>query len=239
LSPNPGIEHPTDGAELQSLDLLFAICLHVLVLVFLLILSMSYRPPEFHPQAVQVSMITAKQLDQMIRRAHPPTRHPKPRKPRPKHVEKPRPPEKPALKLPSKHAPAEKAKPVEHFDPFKPLESSSDVKSSAPRVNTQASDVFAGQLSKQEINRYIALIQQAVQQHWRVPALLGQVQDPLVEMVLNPDGNVVRVRVIESSGNAALDASLIRAIESAAPFQVPVREFELFRDNKIRFHPLR
>lgn len=236
MSPNPGVEHPADGAELESLDLLFAICLHVLVFVIVLILGLWYRPPEFHPQAVQVSMISAKQLDRMIRRARPHTQRPKSR---PKHVEKRRPTEKPALKPPAKHAPARKARPVEHFDPFKPLESPSDVKSSAPRVNSRSSDVFAGQLSKQEINRYIALIQQAVQQHWRVPAVLGQVRDPLVEMVLNPDGNVARVKVLESSGNAALDASLIRAIESAAPFQVPTREFELFRDNKIRFHPLR
>jgi TonB family protein len=235
LSPNPGVEHPADGAELQSLDLLFAICLHVLVLVIVLILGLWYRPPEFHPQAVEVSMISAKQLDRMIRRAHPHTARPKTR---PKHVEKRRPSEKPALKLPTKQAPAHKAKPAEHFDPFKPLESSSDVKSTAPSVDNKAADVFAGQLSKQEINRYIALIQQAVQQHWRVPAVLGQVQDPLVEMVLSPDGNVASVKVIESSGNAALDASLIRAIESAAPFQVPTRDFQLFRDNKIRFHPL-
>ncbi|PJC70653.1 MAG: TonB C-terminal domain-containing protein, partial [Zetaproteobacteria bacterium CG_4_8_14_3_um_filter_59_5] len=91
---------------------------------------------------------------------------------------------------------------------------------------------------EQELNRYIALIQDAVQRHWKVPTA-GKVQDPLVEMILNPDGSVNRVNILESSGNSAFDASLLRAIEAAAPFQVPTREFEVFRNNRIRFRPTR
>jgi len=222
-----------DGADLQSLDILFAVCMHVLILDVILILNLWHKPLEFHPVSVQVTMISAQQLKKMQRAAQPPAKQ-KPKKlvakakPVPKVEKKP-----PQAKL----KPVAKAKVDPDFDPFKPMESSSDVKSSTPR-STQAADVFAGQLSEQEINRYVALIQNAVQQKWKVPNV-QEVQDPLVEMVLNPNGSVNQVKILESSGNAAFDASLIRAIEAAAPFQVPAREFEMFRNNRIRFRPLR
>jgi len=216
----------------------------VLVIAIILMLGLWHRPLEFHPQSVQISMISAQQLDKMIKRAHKPAepRRPAPRPKPAKKVTRPvvkAKPQQPPRKAPHPSPKAtSRAKPATDFDPFKPMESTSDVTSSAPRIDNKAPDVFAGQLSEQEINRYIALIQDAVQRHWKVPNA-GNVQDPLVEMVLNPDGSVNKVSILESSGNAAFDDSLLRAIEAAAPFQVPVREFELFRDNRIRFRPLR
>lgn len=232
MSPNPSVRQTTDSAGLQSLDILFAVCLHVLVLAVVLMLTLWHKPHEFHPQSVQISMISAEQLDRMIKRARPPKPVVKPR-PKPK-------PKKPVIKprqAKPKPAPRVKPSPAKDFDPFKPMESSSDVKNSAPKSNSKAAEVFAGQLSEQEINRYIALIQSAVQRHWKVPTT-GRVHDPLVEMVLNPDGSVNKVSILESSGNNAFDASLLRAIEAAAPFEVPRREFELFRNNRIRFRPM-
>lgn len=231
MSPNLIANQQSDGADLQSLDILFAICMHAVIVAVILILALWHKPLDFHPQSVQVSMISAHQLDKMIKRAHKrpkrTVKHVKPKVSKPVHKTK-----KPSLK------PAAKSAPQKDFDPFKPMESASDVTSSAPRLDSKAADVFAGQLSAQEINRYIALIQNAVQSHWKVPNV-SKVQDPLVEMVLNPDGSVYKVSILESSGNTAFDASLLRAIEAAAPFQVPTKEFELFRDNRIRFRPLR
>jgi len=241
LSPNPAVRSANDRADLQSLDLLFAVCLHALILAVVVMLALWHKPHEFHPQSVQISMISAKQLDQMIKRARAPEPVAKPKeKPKPPPIKPKIKPKikaelkpKPALAKPK---PAARAKPAKDFDPFKPMESSSDVRSSAPKINSKAADVFAGQLSEQEINRYIALIQDAVQRHWKV-STAGKVHDPLVEMILNPDGSVYRVNILETSGNKAFDASLLRAIEAAAPFEVPTREFELFRNNRIRFRP--
>jgi len=96
------------------------------------------------------------------------------------------------------------------------------------------------QLSEKEVNRYIAMIQAAVLKHWKVPADLSDFrQDPIVTMELNPDGSVRRLDITVSSGSPALDASLVRAIQAAAPFTLPQRQFEVFRTNRIRFHPLR
>ncbi len=235
-----------DSASLQTLDILFAVCMHVLIVAAVLILSLWHKPVEFHPQSVQVSIISAQQLKKMQHRAHPPAKvHKKKKvvkaKPKPRAKAKVKPKaKKPVLKLAKPKAKAKTRPKVDpNFDPFKPMASSSDVKSSSTRKNSHAADIFSGQLSKQEINRYIALIQDAVQRHWKVANVGRDVRDPLVEMVLNPGGSVKSVRVIESSGNAALDASLVRAIQAASPFQVPVKQFELFRSNRIRFRPLR
>jgi len=247
LSPNLAVKRNTisgageDSASLQTLDILFAVCMHVLIVAAVLILSLWHKPIEFHPQSVQVSMISAQQLKKLQRRAHPPAKvHKKKKVVKPKVRPKPKKAKKPVLKLAKPKAKAKARPKVDpNFDPFKPMASSSDVKSSSTRKNSHAADIFSGQLSKQEINRYIALIQDAVQRHWKVANVGRDVRDPLVEMVLNPGGSVKSVRVIESSGNAALDASLVRAIQAASPFQVPVKQFELFRNNRIRFRPLR
>jgi TonB family protein len=238
------ISHRSDHADLQSMDLLFAVCLHALVLTVVLMLNLWHGTYEFHPQSVEVSIISAEQLNKMIRQEQrhvEPAKHvapPKPVEPEPKKQAVEAPKQKPQMSI-TKAAGKVKQKPEEPFDPFKPIESSTDVKSSTSHSHQQAADVFAGQLSKQEIDRYIARIQGAVQSHWKVPITTGDVHDPLVEMVLNPDGSVNSVTILESSGNPALDASLVRAIQAAAPFEVPARQFELFRDNRIRFHPLR
>ncbi len=252
MSPNQAVKHgsihagKTNGSRLQTLDILFAVCVHVLIIAAVLIFSLWHKKPvEFYPQSVQVSIISVQQLKKLQRRAPPRKAHKtvhklkKVSKPK-KHVKtkiKPKIKKKPVLKLAK---PKVKARPKvdPNFDPFKPMTSSSDVKSSSPRKNNKAAEVFSGQLSKQEISHYIALIQDAVQRHWKVPNVGHNVRDPMVEMSLLRDGSISSVKVIESSGNAALDASLVRAIQAAGPFQVPVKQFELFRNNRIRFRPL-
>jgi len=186
-------------------------------------------------------------------RVEPPKPKPKP-KPRatpkkppvPKVSDKPKP--KPAARPTPKPAPKPKAKAAakkkvdENFDPFAPVASSTDrSKSTAKKASTSRPDIAnlqGQQLSKNEIERYIALMQAAVQDQWKVAANAGDVNDPLVEMELNQRGEVVSVKILESSGSETMDASLIRAIHAAAPFQVPRKQFEYFRVNKIRFHPL-
>jgi len=227
-------------ASLSALDIAAAAVFHVLILAIVLAFGLWHRQTqEIHFKSVKVHLISAHQLERLQHRVHPKTKHHKP-KIKPKPVVKPKP--KPVLKLKPKpvlkHKAKLKPKAEDNFDPFKPMESTTDVES-APVISPKAAQVFQGQLSKQEINRYIALIQAAVQSHWKVPNIGKDVKDPLVEMVLNPGGSVREVRILESSGNTALDASLVRAIEAASPFQVPREQFELFRNNKIRFHPLR
>ncbi|MDQ6958856.1 MAG: TonB family protein [Mariprofundaceae bacterium] len=242
MSQSLAANHPSspNHVSLSALDIAAAVVLHLLILAVVLAFGLWHRQTqEIHFKSVKVHLISAHQLERLQHRARPKTKHHKP-KIKPKPMIKPKP--TPVLKLKPKpvlkHKAKLKPKAEDNFDPFKPMESTTDVES-APVVSPKAAQVFQGQLSKQEVNRYIAMMQAAVLKHWKVSNIGKDVQDPLVEMVLNPDGSVREVRILESSGNVALDASLVRAIKAASPFQVPREQFELFRNNTIRFRPLR
>jgi len=154
--------------------------------------------------------------------------------PKPVPVSKPKPVQKKPVHT--------KAKPDENFDPFAPLASSTDKKAVSKKARSsqpELADLVGKQLSTSEKERYIALMQAAVQEKWKVPISASKFTDPLVEMTLLPSGKVASIRILESSGNEILDASLIRAIKAAAPFQLPRKQFEFFRVDRLRFHPLK
>lgn len=224
MSLSLAVKQGSDPASLSRQDLGFAALLHVLAAVLIMTFGLwySHSIPEI-PTHIEVSLISSAELKKMQRLAQ--TRS----------AVKKRKPE--AIPTPKKKA---KTKPADTFDPFAPLESSSNRTRSTPSSRKNVESDFMDQLSQKEINRYIAMIQSAVQKHWKVPAnLSGDIRDPLVEMILNRNGSVQSVRIIESSGNDALDASLIHAIRAAAPFTLPQKQYEAFRTNRIRFHPLR
>ena len=94
--------------------------------------------------------------------------------------------------------------------------------------------------SAQLANRWVPLITSQVRQFWVRPQ--GQRQDlqTVINLRLEPGGAVIpgSVRVVESSGKAAFDQSVIAAIYRASPLPVPDGdEFDLFRDLNFRFQP--
>lgn len=216
--------HYIDPASLNRTDVVFALVLHLLVIG--IIVGLAYWQGRHTPEPlkrVEVMMISAKELAKL---EHP--RHASPKNAAKPEKQKPEPSLSPA-----------KGKPAESFDPFAPVESTTDVKESSKTSRPDLADIAGKQLSQQEMDRYIAMIEAAVQRNWKVPASVDYARDPLVELRLQPDGSVTSVRILESSGNAALDASLIRAIQAAAPFTLPQQQFEAFRINTMRFHPLK
>ena len=239
MSPNHTAAEHLDPANLHALDLLVSLLVHALVIGFIAALALwEVRHAPQPLQRIQVSMITPAELDRMIRQAarpEPARESPKPREALPEPAKtQPQPSAMPRLTQPAKKP----RKAEEPFDPFAPLESKQDVTTTTSRSdNSTVANMQMQQLSQQELNRYIAMIQAAVESHWKVPISVGAVKNPLVELRLNPDGSVVSITILESSGNAALDDSLGRAIMAAAPFQLPQKQFEAFRDNRIRFVP--
>ncbi len=249
MSPNLSADRRGgDRSAIHAADLLLALLLHLIAaaLIGAWALWQRQHAPEPPARRLEVALISASQLDRLQRphraaprpaphkpRAKPPRSKPAPKiRPKPEAVASPRPKPRPK--------PHPEAKPQPAFDPFAPLESPDDRNTrSAPERRMEPVELPGQRLSQSELERYIARIRARVQAHWKTPAELRTVRDPLVEMRLAPDGSVVSARVVESSGNAALDASLIRAIHAAAPFDLPREHFSLFRVNRIRFHPLR
>lgn len=226
--------------EISRADIIAAVLLHLAVLMAIVILQAWHtRTVAQLPPSVEVQLISGAQLQKLQQQARPKP-EPVKAKPKPRPAPKPAPQSKPVARPKPAAAPKPKVEP--DFDPFAPLvstpgKSTDDHPTKAPPAVGPISP--APHLSEEEINRYSALIQQAVQRHWKVPADIGNITDPVVEMELNSDGSVHRLSLAISSGNAALDQSLLRAIEAAAPFVLPPQQFETFRHNRIRFHPLR
>lgn len=260
MSQNRIVKQPCHGNtdELGKLDLLFAVLVHLLVVTVVVVLGYWHDQPKHEPlKRIEVMMISAKELSKLEQQAR---RKPKPAKqvkvkqkpkvkpkpvvkPKPKPKAKVKPVAKPAKTRPKPKPQAKAAAKVDpDFDPFAPVASTSDRSVSTKKASTSRPDIanLAGkQLSKNELERYIALMQARVNENWKVSASAGFSKDPLVEMRLAPSGEVVSAKILESSGNALLDASLIRAIHAASPFEVPRQQFEFFRINRIRFHPLK
>jgi len=216
-----------DWNQLQRTDFIFAGAVHLVVIVLIVIVSwwQSISAPDPLPR-IEVKMISGKELAKLQ-----------------KQVKQQRSEKKKSSPAPAPKLETSKKKPAtsqEEFDPFAPLQSDSDVKTSDKSTNSDMADIMGKQLSQQEIDRYIAMMQQAVQRKWKVPAgVESDTPDPLVEMILNRNGSVASVRIVETSGNTALDQTLISAIYAAAPFQIPPQQFEVFRANQIRFRPLK
>ncbi len=216
---------------LKAADFLFAAAVHVIVILLIIILTWWQSTSKPEPlNRIEVMMISGAELAKLQKRASKPVA--KPRKIKPKA--------KPVLKFdpkPVKKAPVREVE--DDFDPFAPVESQSDITTPKKAARNDMADIMGKQLTQKELDAYIAMMQQAVQRHWKVPAAVdSSIPDPLVEMVLRRNGSVASARIVESSGNMALDQTLLNAIHAAAPFKVPLQQFEAFRVNQIRFRPL-
>ena len=222
----------TNQHSLKTADFLFAAVVHIVVIALIVILTwwQSISKPE-PLNRIEVMMISGAELAKLQKQVRKPVAKPKQKKPEAKPVLKYEP--KPEKKTPVKEI-------EEDFDPFAPMESQSDITTPKKAARNDMADIMGKQLSQRELDAYIAMMQQAVQRHWKVPAGVdSSIPDPLVEMVLSRNGSVVSAQIVESSGNSALDQTLINAIHAAAPFKLPQQQFEAFRINQIRFRPLK
>lgn len=103
-----------------------------------------------------------------------------------------------------------------------------------------ASQPRAAALRAQIASRWVPAIQSRVRQFWVRPSASRSDLETVVNLRLEPDGAVVpgSVRIIEGSGNAAFDQSVVVAVNQASPLPVPDgREFDLFRDFNLVFRP--
>jgi len=232
---------------LKSLDLLYAVLLHVLILIILAVMAFWQQQHKSEPlKRIEVMMISAKDLAKLEHQAKPKPVHKKQTIHHKKKLKTKKAKIKTKQKIIKKPKPKKKVPKATNvdadFDPFAPVASKSDVKATHKKPRTtrpELADLAGKQLSRNEKERYIALMQAAVQRHWKVAISASKFSDPLVEMKLLPSGDIASLRILESSGNQALDGSLIRAIKAAAPFELPRQQFEFFRLNRIRFHPLK
>ncbi len=106
----------------------------------------------------------------------------------------------------------------------------------ARRSGAQPSAATQAQIA----SRWVPMITNQVRQFWVRPQGARTDLRTVVNLRLDPGGAVIpgSVRVVERSGKAGFDQSVVAAIYRASPLPVPDGdEFELFRDFNFVFRP--
>lgn len=88
----------------------------------------------------------------------------------------------------------------------------------------RAAERIAKERTAKITSLYSSRIQAAVQRFWRVAPGTNVSTKPRVNIKLSPLGEVISVRIIESSGLAEYDQSLKAAITQASPLPIPTIE---------------
>jgi colicin import membrane protein len=90
-----------------------------------------------------------------------------------------------------------------------------------------------------EVDKYKALIIDAISRRWILPENANSSMSSQFRIRLAPDGAVLEVSLIRSSGDAVLDRSAQSAIYKASPLPVPSDPdtFNLFRDISLTVRP--
>lgn len=89
------------------------------------------------------------------------------------------------------------------------------------------------------VNKYQALILQAISQNWIVPYNVDKSLTTELMIRVAAGGQVLDVQIVRSSGDAALDRSARAAVFKASPLPVPTKkdEFEPFRQFALKVKP--
>jgi colicin import membrane protein len=95
------------------------------------------------------------------------------------------------------------------------------------------------QIMQGVVDQYKALILQAIGQNWIIPPGADKQSSAELFIRLAPDGTVISVKLIKSSGNPALDESAITAVQKASPLPVPndLQQFNAFRQINLVVKP--
>ncbi len=90
-----------------------------------------------------------------------------------------------------------------------------------------------------EVNKYKALILQAISEHWLVPPQADKKLSCELMIRLAPGGVVLDVQITRSSGDPALDSSARAAVMKSSPLPVPTdtEAFEPFREFVLKVKP--
>ncbi len=90
------------------------------------------------------------------------------------------------------------------------------------------------------VDKYKALILQAIGQHWIIPDGVDKKLATKLVIYLAPGGMVLNAEIYESSGNVALDNSARAAVFKSSPLPVPTdaEEFKFFKRFVLVFRPM-
>jgi len=89
------------------------------------------------------------------------------------------------------------------------------------------------------VNKHIGMIGQRIRRSWIEPANATQGMECILRVILLSNGDVKKVSIVKSSGNANFDRSASSAVYKAAPWPHPSdpKVAAMFKDFKFVFRP--
>lgn len=113
---------------------------------------------------------------------------------------------------------------------------------SAPACANNASQSLANILSNEDSTTRIMLdIRRLISQSWKQPASFDPNMQVLLRLKLNQNGDLISIRILESSGNSAFDSSAVSAIRKFSPFEAvknaDAAVFKMFETIDVMFKP--
>lgn len=87
------------------------------------------------------------------------------------------------------------------------------------------------------LNEYIARIQAKVRGSWILPQNIQGNPEAIFDVVQLPTGEVLSIKLVKSSGNAAYDDAVERAILKSSPLPLPASRELFSRELKLTFRP--
>lgn len=179
-----------------------------------------------------------------------PKEEPKPA-PKPEPTPEPKKEPKPAPTPEPKEEPKPEPKPTPKFEQPDMLDMLAEeearmAKQQAEERKAQAEEKAAAEAESAaealaddaETAGYVDAIQGAIAQRWVRPPSARNGMLTVLAITLTPGGDVVDVKVIQSSGDKALDRSAVNAVKSVGRLPVPEGSlFERFRNMTFNFRP--
>lgn len=173
---------------------------------------------------------------------------PEPPKPEPKvEVKPPPPPPKPdiAIKEKEKPKPPPKPEPSLRVDPFQEqLKHETEQLSQRKQADSAAQELSqikaaqAASARNKAIADYLGRIRGKIRGNIVLPPEIKGNPEAIFEVTQLPSGEVLSVRLKRSSGHAALDAAIERAILKSSPLPKPDQADLFSRELELRYRPL-
>ncbi|MDP2133538.1 MAG: energy transducer TonB [Sulfuritalea sp.] len=171
---------------------------------------------------------------------------PEPPKPEPKVEAKPAPPApKPDIAIKEKEKPPPKPEPRPRVDPFQEqLKRETEQLSQRKQADSAAqelSEIKAAQAASarnKAIADYLGRIRGKIRGNIVLPPEIRGNPEAIFEVTQLPSGEVLSVRLKRSSGHAALDAAIERAILKSSPLPKPEQADLFSRMLELRYRPL-
>lgn len=106
------------------------------------------------------------------------------------------------------------------------------------RLLTPLLMLFTGAVSANPLTDPVGeAITARVNQYWTLPPTVLPAKPIMATLTLKPDLTIDRISITQSSGDALIDNSLLRALKLATPLPVPVGQYINYQQFEMLFDP--